>query len=52
MHPIGANGMPPGKGKIPDISEGIVLKEQMVLALIVHEPIGVVHPVVAGVKWN
>jgi hypothetical protein len=48
MHPVGANGMPPGNGEIPHVSEWVVLVEHMVLAFIIHEPVGIVDPVDCG----
>ncbi len=45
VHPIGANGMPPGNGISPRCPERIVLEKQMVLALIVDEPVWIIHPV-------
>ena len=47
-NPVGANGMPPGDGVSPRCSEWVVLEEQMMLTLIIHEPIGIVHPVNCG----
>jgi hypothetical protein len=45
VHPIGAYGMPPGDGIGPRCPERIILEKQMVLALIVDEPIWIIHPV-------
>ena len=39
---------PPGNGISPRCPERVVLEKQMVLALIIHEPVGIVHPVHCG----
>jgi hypothetical protein len=48
MHPVGANGMPPGDRGSPRCPEWVVLVKHMVLALIIHEPVGIVDPVDCG----
>src|SRR5262245_23042530 len=46
MHQVRADGMPPGH-VAPVDAEGVVLKEQVVLALVEHQSIGVIGPILA-----
>src|SRR3954449_3534882 len=44
MHEITAHGVPPGH-MAPRVAERVVLVEEVILALVVDEPVRVVHPV-------
>src|SRR3954453_12256964 len=44
MHEITAHGVPPGH-MAPRVPERVVLVEEVILAPVVDEPVGIVHPV-------
>src|SRR3954447_14176829 len=47
MHEITAHRVPPGH-VAPRVAERVVLVEEVILALVVDEPVRVVHPVLRG----